>query len=70
MDEEHTFMAQSTTYTPLDARYTTLSDLEPDELLVGNMPKWLSSLRATPEIIQALNRAMDLSRVYHTQVGK
>ena len=63
-------MAQPTPYMPLDARYTTLSDLEPEELLVGNMPSWLGGPRATPEIIQALNKAMGLSRVYHEKVGK
>ncbi len=63
-------MAQPTPYMPLDARYTTLSDLEPEELIVGNMPSWLSGPRATPEIIQALNKAMGLSRDYHEKVGK
>ena len=63
-------MAQPTPYMPLDARYTTLSDLEPEELIVGNMPSWLSGPRATPEIIQALNKAMELSRDYHEKVGK
>lgn len=63
-------MTLPTHYMPLDARYKTLSDLEPDELLLNKMPVWLSGPRATPEIIHDLNVAMGLSRAFHTQVGK
>ena len=55
---------------PLDARYTSLSDREPEELLLKNMPAWLSGPRATPEIIHDLDVAMGLSRAFHAQVGK
>ncbi len=54
----------------LDARDNTLSDLEPAELVLGHMPKWLVSTRATPKIIEALNKAMEVSRTYHLKVGK
>lgn len=55
---------------PLDARYTSLSDREPEELLLKNMPAWLSGPRATPEIIHDLDVAMGLSRAFHAQVGQ
>lgn len=54
----------------LDARDNTLSDLEPTELVLSHMPKWLVSTRATPQIIKALNKAMEVSRTYHLKVGK
>ena len=53
---------------PLDARQSTLSDLEPLELVHSHMPTWL--LDASPDIIAALNGAMAKSRSLHTQVGK
>lgn len=48
---------------PLNARDTTLSDLEPLELVHGHMPKWL--LGADPQIITALDASMAHSRFYH-----
>ena len=45
---------------PLDARDSTLSELEPLELVRGHMPKWL--VNATPDAIKALNTAMAQSR--------
>lgn len=57
-------------YPPLQARYTSLSDLEPEELVLSHMPKWLVGTLAKPEIIEALNKAMSLSRTYHLQVGQ
>ena len=53
---------------PLDARDTTLSDLEPLELVRSHMPKWL--LGADPQIIAAMNASMASSRFYHGLVGK
>lgn len=53
---------------PLNARESTLSDLEPLELVRSHMPKWL--LEATPEVIAALNTAMSQSRSYHARVGQ
>lgn len=53
---------------PLDARHTTLSDLEPLELARTHMPKWL--LDAPLHIIDALNESMAQSRSLHGQVGK
>ena len=53
---------------PLNARDTTLSDLEPLELVHGHMPKWL--LGADPQIITALDASMAHSRFYHGLVGK
>lgn len=56
-------------HTPqLNARDTTLSDLEPLELVHGHMPKWL--LGADPQIITALDASMAHSRFYHGLVGK
>lgn len=55
-------------YPPLDARNSTLSDLEPLELVHSHMPKWL--LQASPEVITALNDAMAQSRAYHQRVGQ
>lgn len=63
-------MTQLAPHMPLDARYASLSDREPEELLLNNMPTWLSGPRATPEIIHALNVAMGLSRDFHAQVGQ
>lgn len=53
---------------PLDARDTTLSDLEPLELVHSHMPKWL--LGADPQVIAAMNASMASSRFYHGLVGK
>ena len=53
---------------PLDARQSTLSDLEPLELVHTHMPRWL--LDASPEIITAMNDAMARSRLLHAQVGQ
>lgn len=55
-------------YPPLDARDSTLSDLEPLELVRSHMPKCL--LEVSPEIITALNASMAQSRAYHTLVGQ
>lgn len=52
----------------LDARQTTISDLEPLELVHSHMPKWL--LGATPQHMDALNTSMAQSRSYHGRVGK
>lgn len=52
----------------LDSRQSTLSDLEPLELVHSHMPKWL--LDASPGHIDALNAAMAQSRSYHGRVGK
>ena len=53
---------------PLDARDTTLSDLEPLELARSHMPRWL--MGADPQIIAAMNASMASSRFYHGLVGK
>lgn len=53
---------------PLDARDSTLSELEPLELVRGHMPKWL--VNATPDAIKALNTAMAQSRAYHALSGQ
>ncbi|WP_300729811.1 NEL-type E3 ubiquitin ligase domain-containing protein [Pseudomonas sp.] len=55
-------------YPPLDARDSTLSDLEPLELVHSHMPKWL--LETSPELITALNESMAQSRAYHRLVGQ
>ena len=52
----------------LDSRQSTLSDLEPLELVHSHMPKWL--LEASPGHIDALNASMAQSRYYHGRVGK
>lgn len=52
----------------LDSRQSTLSDLEPLELVHSHMPKWL--LDASPRQIDALNASMAQSRFYHGRVGK
>lgn len=52
----------------LDSRQSTLSDLEPLELVHSHMPKWL--LGASPLHIDALNISMAQSRDYHGRVGK
>ena len=52
----------------LNARHSTLSDLEPLELVYSHMPKWL--LDAEPGVIDALNASMAQSRAYHERVGK
>lgn len=53
---------------PLDARRSTLSDLEPLELAYSHMPGWL--LDAPPDTIAALSGSMAQSRSLHAQVGK
>lgn len=63
-------MTDPTKRLPLDARDNTLSDLEPEELMLAHMPKWLLGPRATPAVIESLNKAMELSRTYHLKVGK
>ncbi|MFP3514969.1 DUF6543 domain-containing protein [Pseudomonas sp. SIMBA_077] len=52
----------------LSARDETLSDLEPLELVRSHMPKWL--LKASAEMIQALNASMAQSRAYHALSGQ
>ena len=52
----------------LDARQSTLSDLEPLELVRSHMPRWL--LDASPAQIDALNASMAQSRSYHGRIGK
>ncbi|WP_262380756.1 dermonecrotic toxin domain-containing protein [Pseudomonas lundensis] len=53
---------------PLDARDSTLSDLQPLELVRGHMPKWL--LNAPANTLKALNTAMAQSRAYHAVSGQ
>lgn len=53
---------------PLDARESSFSDLEPLELALSHMPKWL--LNTHPHIIDALNASMAQSRHYHGLIGK
>lgn len=55
-------------FPPLDARDTTLSDLEPLELVHSHMPKWL--VGADPQVIADMNVAMARSRFYHGLVGE
>ena len=61
-------MTRTDRYPPLEARQSTLSDLEPLELVQSHMPRWL--LDAPPDIIDALNAAMAQSRLWHGRVGK
>lgn len=53
---------------PLDAREASFSDLEPLELALSHIPKWL--LNTHPHIIDALNASMAQSRHYHGLIGK
>ncbi|WP_084380829.1 NEL-type E3 ubiquitin ligase domain-containing protein [Pseudomonas mucidolens] len=51
-----------------DARDLARSDLDPLELTLSHMPKWL--LDAEPRLIDALKSSMALSHDYHVKVGK
>ena len=61
-------MSFAPTQLPLNAREASFSDLEPLELALGHLPKWL--VGADPRIIAALNESMAQSRAYHGLSGK
>lgn len=61
-------MSPRKTLPQYDARERSRSDLDPLELTLSHLPKWLSD--ADPQRIDALKTAMALSHEYHLKVGK